>query len=418
VSADREPPKQPAKAQIAAEIPTAGYIHRPWNDARKNRNLTYPEGAEKAMPEVAEVPTGSCGRATRVHAISSACRIAGTLWRVKSQPSSLTLVCGALWLGARCASPVQAQTRACGMHSQSSSEVEVTPADRAQEVALDAPIIVRYPSGVDVDALQDSLYSQGDEICGTDLICVFRDASKQGGAAREQVTGVVRRLDALTVSFAADARFARESTYYAQVARAGFARATRREVKFTAGTQIDREAPQFAPSRSQIRLGLDTPAPECRAPSGSLRVQLAVPRAHDDGNEGSIEVLAFLSRARGLDGPVLEDRVRNPEADRDQGEVLLNFLLTEEQTAEPICVVLTAVDGVGRVSETDPRLCFDPTTGSVFAPSCAAGPTQGTKRDDAPRRTLIASAAAAVVALFRRRRARSTGSLRGVTRAT
>lgn len=370
--------------------------------------------------------TGKGGTSTRqflpgrcVQPVTTSCwkRFTATLRCVSSRhPSIGAVACAALFV-LLSAQRVSAQSNACGMRSRSASEVEVTPSDRAENVARDAPIIVRYQPGADLNALTNSLLTNAAQPCGADLVCLFRDARRSGGSSREPVAGTVRRIDSLTVSFVADELFEREGSYYSEVARPGFDGAVRRELRFVTGRDEDREAPRFASSREALALSVDVPPQECDAPAGSLRVTLSVPRAEDDGNEGSVEVLVFLSRAAGLAGPALVDRARNPESDSDIGEVRLSFLLTKEQAAARVCIELRAVDGVGRVAEGKPGLCFDPALGTSFAPLCSTPHARGANPDGRTRGTLVACWTIAAALLVRRRRLRSSRATSVETRA-
>ena len=89
---------------------------------------------------------------------------------------------------------------------------------------------------------------------------------------------------------------------------------------------------------------------------------MVVDAAEDDGDEESVEILLFLSRAEGARGPVLRARAWNPA----EGEPVLTFLLDAAEAEQPVCVALRAVDGVGRASEGESEVCFDPVQGSRF----------------------------------------------------
>jgi hypothetical protein len=202
--------------------------------------------------------------------------------------------------------------------------------------------------------------------CSGDIVCVFKDESDSGGSSRVLVTGRITRIDDHSLAFRTLTGFAAHARYFAQIARPGFDTASRAEIELETGGADDRQAPKLA-SVSAIMLEVDAPPAECHAPAGSLRVKARVPRATDDGDQGSVEVLLYLTRAAGLRGPVLVDRGRNPESGR--GALELGFLLDQKQKAAPVCVALRAIDGVGKLSQTEPELCFDPAPGRYFA-SC------------------------------------------------
>ena len=363
--------------------------------------------------------TGVCGRGARVASQTTSCRMrfTATLAGVESHNPGLGVAACAVVLSLLPVQRALAQASACGVRSRSASEIEVTPSDRAENVARNAPIIVRYQPGADLDALTRSLQLQTDEVCGSALVCLLHDARASGGSAREPVQGTVQRIDSLTVSFVADKLLARNSTYYSAIARPGFDGAVRRELRFDTGRDEDMEAPMFTSSNQAIALSIDVPPDECDAAQDSLRVTLSVPRAQDDGDEGSVEVLLFLSRAAGLAGPMLVDRARNPKADAEESDVRMGFLLTAAQAKERVCIELRAVDGVGKVSKGKPGLCFDPAGGSSFAPLCATPFPRGAKRDDLGGRTLVAFWAIAAALLVRRRARRSTSAMFADTRA-
>ena len=60
-------------------------------------------------------------------------------------------------------------------------------------------------------------------------------------------------------------------------------------------------------------------------------------------------------------------RVPNP----DSGACELRFLLTPEQARAPVCVVLRAIDGAGKLSAGGPELCFDPARTAAISPAAA-----------------------------------------------
>jgi hypothetical protein len=262
-----------------------------------------------------------------------------------------------------------AQTAECDDSSvQGVTPLEVTPADGASEVARDAAVIARFARNADLDVLLQTLAVAPDtDACARALVCLFREVE---GEPPELVPGRNARIDERSVAFVPDALLAASSSYFASIARPGFDSAARSDVEFTTGDHADREPPDFDPAPSEIDLEVDSPPPECAAPEGSLRVRLAMPRARDDSDEQSVRILLFLTRAAGLDAPLLRARVRNPES----GRAGLRFLLTPEQARSPVCVVLRAIDGAGKLGEGEPELCFDPSRGSHFAGCSAARP--------------------------------------------
>ncbi|MFI5309065.1 MAG: hypothetical protein ACHQ53_17045 [Polyangiales bacterium] len=316
------------------------------------------------------------------------------------------------------ASRAQVQPLDCGgSFSLQGDQLSVTPGDGDEGVALDAPVLVRYAEHTDLDALQASVPETPGDPCAGEIVCVFRDASAAGGSTRVPVAGSVVRVDDHSVAFVADTSFAQHDRYFAQVARPGFDTASRTEIEFQTGSVRDRAPPKLSASTGNVQLEVTTPPSECRAPAGSLRVQMSVPRPTDDTDSGSVEVLLFLTRAAGLSGPVLVDRARTSRT--DQTSLQLGFLLDRKQAAQPVCVALRATDGVGRLSREEPQLCFDPLPGRFFASCSVAGAGPGVAWPVAPRGTLVAlGLGLACVVLRRRRHARRLAAPNGLDTRT
>jgi hypothetical protein len=258
-----------------------------------------------------------------------------------------------------------AQTAECDDTSvQGVAPLDLIPGDGATAVTRDATLIARYGADADLDGLLQMLaQAAGDDACAHAPVCLFRAGADAGAAAHEPVPGRIERLDAHSIAFVPDALLAASSRYIAAVARPGFDSASRTEIAFETGRDVDREAPRFAASASDVDLEVDTPPQECAAPPGSLRVRLSVPRASDDGDEQSVRILVYLTRAAGLDAPLLRARVQNSQ----QGRVQLRFLLTPEQARSPVCIELQAIDGAGKLAAGPSQLCFDPAARSHFA---------------------------------------------------
>jgi hypothetical protein len=316
-----------------------------------------------------------------------------------SAPQLLAVAIISAVLACPASAPARAQDSACGA-SEGTRDLQVRPQDRPQGVALDAVIQVRFPAGTDLDALLQSVADAADtDVCAGDVLCLFRDASASGASAREPVVGGIARLDPRTLAFRPADRLRPDTAYFLSIARPGFTRVSRAEYEFTTGSRRD-EAPPELPADAELRLTIDAPPPECRAETGSLRVRLRVPRITDDADERSVEALLFLTRAAGLRGPTLRARAHNPE----EGDVLLTLVLAPDEAHAPVCVVLRAVDGAGRVSEAEPELCFDPRQGSHFVSLCAARPPGGQAAHGAG--DLIFSSALLLLAMHRVRRRR------------
>ncbi len=136
---------------------------------------------------------------------------------------------------------------------------------------------------------------------------------------------------------------------------------------FTTAGFVDETPPVFAFGPDQVVAYSSTP---CGDDGTSHRVALTLQDATDDGHAGAIEYLVYLTRAAGLDGPVLLSRQYLAEATD------LSFTLTPEQLSTPVCIVVDAVDGVGL--HADPakieEFCFDPLQGNFFEPCAVGGP--------------------------------------------
>ncbi len=315
-------------------------------------------------------------------------------------PPRASWACAAIglcaWIAAAAA---HAQSQDCGQGlSQTGAAIHVQPPDRATAVARDAPVVVRFAAGTDLDALQASLPDTPSDPCAGLVICLLREGA--GGAGRDPVPGRVERIDDHTLAFLPDAELAARARYFPLIARPGFDRASRTELQFETGGDRDRAPPRFDPSQSSIAVEVDAPPEECRAPEGSVRVRLSVPRAGDDGDPQSVEILLFLTRAAGLSGPVLRARADNPGD--DGGDIQLSLLLTRAQSEQPVCVALQATDGVGKAAPQIP-LCFDPARGALFAP-CSVGAAPGADRRSRGPRSLVGWALAGVLAAWRGRR--------------
>jgi hypothetical protein len=85
---------------------------------------------------------------------------------VRVRAASCALLVAALTFFALPASSHAQRSRVCGLApTAASDELDVRPADGAEQVALNAPILVRYAEGTDLDALQDCVACDGDEAC-------------------------------------------------------------------------------------------------------------------------------------------------------------------------------------------------------------------------------------------------------------
>lgn len=136
-----------------------------------------------------------------------------------------------------------------------------------------------------------------------------------------------------------------------------------KELTFMTSDVIDREPPTFRFGQDRVTAFSSV---EC-GDEGARRVTITFDRARDDGDPGSIEYLLYLTRAADLEGPRLLARQYLASGAED-----MTFTLVAEELATPVCVVVDAVDGVGRHAEGIDEFCFDPLQGSFFEP-CSVG---------------------------------------------
>jgi hypothetical protein len=268
---------------------------------------------------------------------------------------------------------------------------EVTPADSARQVSIDAPIRVRYSRG----------YFEGPDDPAT-LITVLRCADDGCGVGcryEDEVDGefVPGRVQVLgdNLFFHPDGGWEPGQAY------AGIARGQDGDLPFgfCTGTTTDGTPPELR--------GLEdvtsTPVPpRCDAPEGGYRIATFFAPADDAGAPpASIEYLLFQTRGAGIEGPVLRSTIRNFATAMHT----MAFVLPPSEAGEPICVRVAAVDGRGNIdwSDSNPEVdCIDPVQGNFFAPMCAAS-APGAPRRGAGALTLAVAAVALGIARLRRR---------------
>lgn len=164
---------------------------------------------------------------------------------------------------------------------------------------------------------------------------------------------------------------------------------------FCTGDAVDARPPRLG---SGLRFDPVPTEDRCQVRGRGYRIGVYTPPADDDGPGGSVEYLLFLTRASGLEAPVLVDRVRSFSS----GDVTMYLFLEEALAASAVCIRVGALDGVGNVSMAPTETCFDPVTRIAFQ-GCAASRSAG-------RGDVALVCAGAIVAAFRarwRRRARS-----------
>lgn len=247
--------------------------------------------------------------------------------------------------------------------------VEVTPSVGARGVTLDAPIAIRYSAGY--------FGPEGPGDDPVDLLRVVRcppsdppapDGCTPGCAAEEgtDVPGTVQVIDD-RLFFFPDAGFEPRATYAGRASGIDVVL----DFAFCTGEGVDGGPPELGPFLSA------EPSESTAAcvPEGGRLISVRWAPAMErpgDGPDGSIEYLLYLTRAGGVEAPQLRSRVRNYAS----GEITLSLRLDAEEAAEPVCVRLVAVDGVGNTTDPSPEACFDPMTAAAFQPLCAisAGP--------------------------------------------
>jgi hypothetical protein len=255
---------------------------------------------------------------------------------------------------------------------------EITPADHAMGVPRNAIVRVRYSPGYFAGTLSPTetitLSSLGVPVAGS-----------------TQLAGD----DTLYFVPAAPLVASRVYTGEASGAVVPF------EFQFTTGTAQDAARPDFADPRGSSDFALEASASEGCGVAGGRRVRLTFPAALDDGPPSSIEYWVYLTRAEGLDAPVLLTRIRDYGAPIVTG----GFLLTRTQSERAACISVVAVDGLDRATEWPAAMCLDPSGSLGFVGLCTAGPAGVSGK--APRGPLVLFGLALVLAWQRRTRARS-----------
>lgn len=135
------------------------------------------------------------------------------------------------------------------------------------------------------------------------------------------------------------------------------------DFQFRTSDVIDTQPPDFKFGQDRVT---GVSSVEC-GEDGNRRVSITFARATDDGDEGGIEYLLYLTRASGLDAPRLLAREYLAS-----GSGSMSFALRPEQLATPVCILVDVEDGVGNHAEGIDEFCFDPLQGSFFEPCSVA----------------------------------------------
>ena len=262
-------------------------------------------------------------------------------------------------------SVASAQVQGCGDDADEvDGDYEVTPEDRAENVARNAPIIVRYASNIDLDALRESLAGELDAEqpvpCAGELVCVLET---EDGQAR--VIDVDLETEDNLVVLTPREPLAASAEHTVLVAQPGLDIVARDESSFDTGTRTDREAPVLDYGADEVSVSIATLPPECAVPAGSRRVVLELPPATDDGDAQSVTLEVRLLDDEGQGE--LRARARNEGA-----PVLVSFILTPKEASRRTCLLIRARDALGRASEGEPRVCFNPSTRPFFSSACTA----------------------------------------------
>ncbi|MFK7999461.1 MAG: hypothetical protein AB8H86_07685 [Polyangiales bacterium] len=139
---------------------------------------------------------------------------------------------------------------------------------------------------------------------------------------------------------------------------------------FTTGFNVDTSPPEF-PEPQLTVTSSRIPEESADLPEGGYRVDVSFDPAVDDGAAASIEYLLYLTRGNEeLDAPQLRARARNFTT----GLITMAFVITDEEAAQPLCVEVHAIDGVGRMSVDRPSQCFEPIMGSFFEGCSVSAP--------------------------------------------
>ncbi len=225
----------------------------------------------------------------------------------------------------------------------------VMPAVGAGGVPLDAVIRVDHPPGGVPEGLDEPLVELREAGSGT------------------PVAGRTSVLADRWVFFVPEAPL-RPSTAYEGVARGLDGDVA---LAFRTGTSFDARAP--GPVRiERVVVRREQVWPDCGPPEPGYVFSVTFSPAEDDGPPTSVEYLLHQSRGAGLQAPVLRARTRGFAG----GRLTMGFSLTDEEAADPLCLTVTAVDGVGHVSAPSEPFCLDAAQQSYFVGACSVGPAR------------------------------------------
>jgi hypothetical protein len=264
-------------------------------------------------------------------------------------------------------SVANAQVQGCSDDADDvDGDFEVMPEDRAEGVARNAPIVVRYGSDIDLDALLASvageLEAEAPVPCAGALACVLETERR----AEPRVVEVDVDLDEHAIVLTPREPLAGDTEHTVLVVQPDLDIVARSASSFVTGARTDRDPPELGYDAQDVSVSVTELPPECLEPAGSRRVVLELPPATDDGDAESV-TLEIVRVGDGLD----DGEVRARAANRGD-PVLVSFMLGPEEAAQRTCLVVRAYDALGRKADREPRLCFNPSTRPLFSSACAA----------------------------------------------
>lgn len=261
--------------------------------------------------------------------------------------------------------------------------LEVTPASGAGGVTIDAYVKVLYGEG-----------TLGPELDPSSLI-ELRHCGDLGPleceTSGERVPGRAQIVGDRWVFFVPDDELVANAQY------GGIARGAEGDLPFSFRTGFvrDSRAPTFGNVDSPTTARVDSP---CEGGRG-FRVDVRFDSATDDGPQGSIEYLLYLTRGATVEAPELRARVRSLAT----SETTMAFVLSDAEAVAPVCFVVHAVDGLGNVDSDGEPVCFEPVQGTYFE-ACSVSAPGSSGASGAKDAVGFASGVAVVVLGVRRRR--------------
>ncbi len=270
----------------------------------------------------------------------------------------------------------------------------VTPADGAHQVSIDAPVSVEYTSGYfdpttgpggDPSRMIDIRRCPND---GCGVPCRYGNAPEG-----TFVPGTAQVLGDTLVYYP-------NSQWEPNQAYTGIARGVDGDLTFSfcTGTLPDTTPPAMG---YLTRVTSTAVPPRCDAPQGGYRIAAFFPPATDgDGPPASISYLLYQTRGAGIEEPVLRSTIRNFATDMQT----MAFVLPPDQADEIICVRVIAVDGLGNADPSDEDSgvdCIDPVQGNYFFSLCSVS---APGRGRAPLLGVALVGAVAITLVLRRRR--------------